>query len=91
MTGSEVSVEIMVINGDVNVLAITDKLTTGAPHFVEMGHSQQTRLDIKTQEEIKAVATKAAKLSPDETMLIVGSEAFCGRVKNRILKMLSYR
>lgn len=61
MTGSEVSVEIMVTDGNVHILAITDKLTTGAPHFVEMGHSQQTRLDVKTQEEIKEVATKAVK------------------------------
>ena len=61
MTGPEVSVEIMIVDGKVNVLAITDKLTTGAPHFVEMGHSQQTRLDLKTQEQIKCVATKAVK------------------------------
>ena len=26
------------------LLAVTDKLTTGQPHFVEMGHSQPTCL-----------------------------------------------
>lgn len=61
MEGNEVSVEIMVVNGKVNVLAITDKLTTGAPHFVEMGHSQQSKFDGETKEKIKDVATKAVK------------------------------
>ena len=38
MHGPEVSVEIMVIDSVPHVLQITDKLTTGAPHFVEIGH-----------------------------------------------------
>lgn len=59
MRGPEVSVEIMVIDGVVNVLQITDKLTTGAPHFVEMGHSQPSGLDEATQEKIKEVAISA--------------------------------
>lgn len=42
--GNEVSVEIMVVDGIVHVLQVTDKLTTGAPHFVEMGHSQPSRV-----------------------------------------------
>ena len=40
MQGPEVSVEVMTIKGQTTVLAVTDKLTTGAPFFVEMGHSQ---------------------------------------------------
>ncbi len=39
----------------------------------------------------KSAATRAAKLLGDETMLVVGSPAFCGRIKNRIAKMLAYR
>lgn len=42
--GPEFSVEALIWNGRVDVLAVTDKLTTGAPHFVEMGHSQPTAL-----------------------------------------------
>ena len=61
MTGNEVSVEIIVTEGNVNVLMITDKLTTGAPYFVEMGHSQPSRLPLDVQEDIKCVATKAVK------------------------------
>ncbi len=43
LVGQEFSVEVMVIDGKPHVLQITDKLTTGSPHFVEMGHSQPTR------------------------------------------------
>ncbi len=61
MTGSEVSVEVMAVNGKINILAITDKLTTGAPHFVEMGHSQQSSLSEDIKNQIKDVATRAVK------------------------------
>ncbi|MBE7034543.1 MAG: ATP-grasp domain-containing protein [Ruminococcaceae bacterium] len=61
MQGSEVSVEIMVIGGESHILTITDKLTTGAPHFVEMGHSQPSRFDEKTKEAICEVARGAVK------------------------------
>ncbi len=61
LDGEEVSVEVMVVNGKVNILQITDKLTTGAPYFVEMGHSQPSRLDIDIQNKIKDVAEKACK------------------------------
>ena len=61
MTGSEVSVEIIVLDGEVNILQITDKLTTGAPHFVEMGHSQPSDLSSSQIADIKDVATRAVK------------------------------
>ncbi len=44
LEGKEVSVEVMVIEGNVHILQITDKLTTIAPYFVEMGHSQPSNL-----------------------------------------------
>ena len=61
MQGSEVSVEIIVTNGNVHVLQVTDKLTTGAPHFVEMGHSQPSRLSDDEVNSIKLLAEKAVK------------------------------
>lgn len=61
MTGSEVSVEIIVLNGNVHVLQVTDKLTTGAPHFVEMGHSQPSALSKEQLNDVKDVATRAVK------------------------------
>ncbi|MBQ8689485.1 MAG: ATP-grasp domain-containing protein [Clostridia bacterium] len=59
MRGDEVSVEIMVNGGTPYVLAVTDKLTTGAPHFVEMGHSQPSRLAPEAVEKIKDLACRA--------------------------------
>lgn len=59
MQGPEVSVEIIVYRGTPHVLQITDKLTTGAPHFVEMGHTQPSRLPYETQEKIKDLACRA--------------------------------
>jgi hypothetical protein len=56
MQGPEVSVEIMADGGCIHVLQITDKLTTGAPHFVEMGHSQPSRLPADTQAAIRDLA-----------------------------------
>lgn len=61
MEGPEVSVETLAINGDVHVIQITDKLTTGAPYFVEMGHSQPSQLSENTQEQIRNVAIDANK------------------------------
>ena len=59
LDGQEVSVEVMVINSKVNILQITDKITTGAPHFVEMGHTQPSSLPQKTQDSIREVAIAA--------------------------------
>lgn len=74
MVGPEVSVETLTIDGTVHVIQITDKITTGAPHFVEMGHTQPTRLGVG--DEIKNVAIAANKAigienGPSHTEIIV--------------------
>lgn len=61
MRGSEVSVEVITVNGEPHVLQVTDKLTTGAPHFVEMGHSQPSRLPTADVEKIRDLARRAVK------------------------------
>lgn len=61
MDGPEVSVETIAINGNVHVIQITDKLTTGAPYFVEMGHSQPSQLRIETKKKIAQIAIDANK------------------------------
>ena len=61
MVGPEVSVELLAVKGVCHVLQITDKITTGAPHFVEIGHSQPSRLPPETREAIKELAIAAAK------------------------------
>ncbi len=59
LDGPEVSVEVMVLDGRVNILQITDKITTEAPHFVELGHTQPSRLPMATQEAIRNVTVAA--------------------------------
>lgn len=61
MTGPEVSVEVMVVDGEPHVLQVTDKLTTGAPYFVEMGHNQPSMLPAEDVEKIKDLACRAVK------------------------------
>lgn len=61
MTGPEVSVEVMVVDGEPHVLQVTDKLTTGAPYFVEMGHNQPSMLPTNDVERIKDLACRAVK------------------------------
>ena len=76
MEGPEVSVETLAVNGTCHVIQITDKLTTGAPHFVEMGHSQPSQLSLDIQKRIKEVAIFANKAigiksGPSHTEIIV--------------------
>jgi biotin carboxylase len=59
MEGPEVSVETLSFDGETYIIAITDKLTTGAPRFVEMGHSIPSQLSIKTKLQIEKVAFDA--------------------------------
>ncbi|MBQ2306155.1 MAG: ATP-grasp domain-containing protein [Clostridia bacterium] len=61
LCGPEFSVEVIVTDGRPNVLQITDKLTTGAPHFVEMGHSQPTKQPGHVQKKIRDLAVRAVK------------------------------
>lgn len=79
MAGPEVSVETLSIDGECHVIQITDKITTGAPHFVEMGHTQPTRLGEKIEKRISDVAISANKAigiknGPSHTEIIVTAE-----------------
>ena len=59
--GPEFSVEIIVGNGQVNVLTVTDKKTTEAPYFVELGHNQPSTFSTEIVEKIKAAAVAGVK------------------------------
>lgn len=59
LQGPEFSVEVMVVDGVPHVLQITDKITTGAPHFVEMGHTQPTMQPDDVKEKIEGLARRA--------------------------------
>ena len=76
MSGPEVSVETIAVDGQISIVQITDKLTTGAPYFVEIGHTQPSGLDAMTIEKIKEVAIAANKAigitnGPSHTEIIV--------------------
>lgn len=59
MQGREISVETFVCDGKAVVLQITDKQTSGAPHFVETGHSQPSTLARETQDRVREIAQQA--------------------------------
>ena len=61
LTGREVSVEIIVWQGKPNVVAVTDKLTSGKPHFIEMGHSQPAQFPENVMTEICNLAIDAVR------------------------------
>ena len=59
--GPEFSVEILVWNGQPHVLAVTDKMTTGAPSFVEVGHSQPSLFSNNDQQQIVDAALRGVR------------------------------
>ncbi|WP_412520297.1 ATP-grasp domain-containing protein [Staphylococcus simulans] len=76
MIGKEVSVETMTINSKTSVVAITDKLTSGAPHFIETGHHIPSLLDSNIQKKIRKITIDAIqaigiKNGPAHTEIIV--------------------
>lgn len=79
MIGPEVSVETLTVNGECNVIQITDKITTGAPHFVEMGHTQPSQLPENTKQKVAQLAKLANRAigiinGPSHTEIIVTNE-----------------
>lgn len=76
MEGPEVSVETLSVDGKCYVIQITDKLTTGAPYFVEMGHNEPSMLSEDIKKQIMEVASTAVKAigienGPSHTEIIV--------------------
>lgn len=61
LSGSEVSVESVTIKGKTNVIQITDKITTGAPYFVETGHSQPANLSEEEKNSIEELVKAGVK------------------------------
>lgn len=49
LPGPEYSVETMTLDGKHHVLTVTEKLTTGAPHFIEIGHQMPARLPVEVE------------------------------------------
>lgn len=59
--GPEFSIEMIVWQGEIHVLTVTDKKTTGAPHFVELGHNQPSCFSANDVETLKAAAVAGVR------------------------------
>ncbi len=59
--GPEFSVEVIVWKGEPHVLAVTDKKTTEAPYFVELGHNQPSVYPEEIQQKLKDGAVAGCK------------------------------
>lgn len=58
VSGKEISVETISWKGEHYILAITDKVTTGEPYFVELEHHQPSQLPKNAQDKIKKETIK---------------------------------
>lgn len=58
ITGKEVSVESLSFHGHHMIFQVTDKDSSGAPHFVELGHHQPADLPSEVREKIYGVVPK---------------------------------
>lgn len=61
ISGPEFSVEIIVWDANIHVLTVTDKKTTEAPYFVELGHNQPSVYSCNIVAEIESVAIASVK------------------------------
>lgn len=59
VTGREISVESISYAGRHHILQITDKVTTGAPYFVELEHHQPSSLPQDIQKRVKVIVLNA--------------------------------
>ncbi len=59
VTGREISVESISNEGKHTILQITDKVTTGAPFFVELEHHQPSSLPDNIKDRVRAIVLKA--------------------------------
>ncbi|WP_179215896.1 ATP-grasp domain-containing protein [Paenibacillus sp. MY03] len=76
MEGVEVSVEALTFEGKTTIIAITDKVTTGAPNFVEVGHTIPSQLSEEIKEQVQSITRKAIQSvgiinGPSHTEIIV--------------------
>ena len=56
--GHEVSVETISFHGNHTVIQITDKESSGPPHFVELAHHQPSILPMQLQDKIRSVVPR---------------------------------
>lgn len=77
--GREVSVESISWKGKHYILAVTDKVTTGAPHFVELAHHQPSSLSAEILVKVRDMTKKALEAlgiteGASHTELMIGED-----------------
>lgn len=75
--GPEFSVESLSYNGTTQVIAVTDKLTSGSPYFVELGHNQPSRwlpdqVELLRHTAIETIAALGIDQAPGHTEIRLG-------------------
>lgn len=80
--GREFSVEYLSYKGKHYFLQITDKVTSGAPHFIEMQHHQPANISEQQSKAIRDMVEKALTAlkienSPSHTEIKLNSMANC--------------
>lgn len=55
IAGKEISVETISFHGQHHIIQTTDKDTSGAPHFVELGHHQPAQLPSEIEQKLQLV------------------------------------
>lgn len=73
--GPEFSIESLTHQGNTHIIAVTDKLTSGPPYFVELGHSQPSRWPA---EQVKALCHTA-----DQALAALGVDQTAGHTEIR--------
>ena len=59
MEGKEYSCECISEDGKHTALAVTEKYTTGSPHFIEIGHIQPSGLSPETEDRVRCAVFRA--------------------------------
>jgi len=65
--GPEFSIEALTWNGRTEIIAITDKITTGSPYWVEMGHTQPTAINAAQAASVKSATIDGINALERET------------------------
>jgi biotin carboxylase len=79
VSGPEVSVEAITWEGQHTILAVTDKITTGPPRFVELGHNMPSalppeHLDAIRQLTLAFLDSIGHRYGPSHTEIIIGGQ-----------------
>ncbi|SDW74836.1 Biotin carboxylase [Amycolatopsis xylanica] len=72
LRGPEFSVEVRSVDGDHEVLAVTEKECSGPPHFLELGHTVPARIDTSALEieAIRAVEALGHRTGPSHVEFV---------------------